>query len=149
MLTKRVIVCLDVRNGKTTKGVRFLANILGDPVEMAAGYYETGVDELVFYDITASHERRGIMINVVRRVAEQISFRFRSAAACGSAVDDMRQALLAGADKVSVDSGAVRNPATHCRRRKGLRQPVHRSGHAGASGRQTPRHSERLRGIVH
>ncbi|MFW5783429.1 MAG: HisA/HisF-related TIM barrel protein, partial [Spirochaetota bacterium] len=73
MLQKRVIVCLDVRDGKTTKGVKFQGNVdIGDPVEMARSYYEQGVDELVFYDITASAEGRGIMIDVVRRVAEQI-----------------------------------------------------------------------------
>ena len=77
MLSKRIIVCLDVREGKTTKGVRFQGNVdVGDPVEMAAEYYEDGVDELVFYDITASHEKRGIMIDVVRRVARAISIPF-------------------------------------------------------------------------
>jgi cyclase len=110
MLTKRVIVCLDVRAGKTTKGVKFEGNVdVGDPVEMAAEYYRTGVDELVFYDITASHERRGIMIDVVRRVAERIFIPFAVGGGLRT-VEDMRSVLLAGADKVSIDSGAVRDP---------------------------------------
>ena len=111
MLTKRIIVCLDVRDGKTTKGVRFQSNVdIGDPVEMAEEYYRQGVDELVFYDITASAERRGIMIDVVRRVAERIFIPFSVGGGIGS-VDDMRAVLLAGAEKVSVNSQAVRNPA--------------------------------------
>ena len=77
MLTKRIIPCLDVRDGKTTKGVRFKNNIdIGDPVEMARFYYEEGADELVFYDITASAEKRAIMIEVVQRVAEEIFIPF-------------------------------------------------------------------------
>ncbi len=111
MLQKRVIVCLDVRDGKTTKGVRFEGNVdIGDPVEMARRYYEDGVDELVFYDITASSEGRGIMIDVVRRVAEQIFIPFAVGGGIGS-TDDMRAVLLAGAEKVSVNSQAVKNPA--------------------------------------
>ena len=77
MLSKRIIPCLDVRDGKTTKGIKFKENMdIGDPVEMARFYYEAGADELVFYDITASHERRDIMIDVVRRVAEKIFIPF-------------------------------------------------------------------------
>jgi cyclase len=73
MLEKRIIVCLDVRDGRTTKGVAFKDNIdVGDPVDMARFYYEQGADEIVFYDITASAEKRGIMIDVCARVAEQI-----------------------------------------------------------------------------
>jgi len=110
MLSKRIIVCLDVREGKTTKGVRFRGNVdVGDPVEMAARYYEEGVDELVFYDITASYEKRGIMAEVVRRVARNIFIPFSVGGGLRT-VEDMREVLLAGADKVSVDSGAVRNP---------------------------------------
>ncbi|WP_455381478.1 imidazole glycerol phosphate synthase subunit HisF [Salinispira pacifica] len=110
MLQKRVVVCLDVRDGKTTKGIRFKGNVdIGDPVEMAAGYYEQGVDELVFYDITASSERRGIMIDVVERVAERIFIPFAVGGGIGS-VADMRAVLLAGAEKVSVNSQAVRHP---------------------------------------
>ena len=111
MLQKRVIVCLDVRDGKTTKGIKFQGNVdIGDPVEMAREYYEQGVDELVFYDITASAERRGIMIDVVRRVAEQIFIPF-SVGGGISSVDQMREVLLAGAEKISVNSQAVRNPS--------------------------------------
>lgn len=110
MLQKRVIVCLDVRDGKTTKGIKFEGNVdIGDPVEMAKRYYEDGVDELVFYDITASSEGRGIMIDVVRRVAEQIFIPFSVGGGIGS-IDDMRAVLLAGAEKVSVNSQAVKNP---------------------------------------
>ena len=110
MLKKRVIVCLDVRDGKTTKGVKFQGNVdIGDPVEMAKSYYEQGVDELVFYDITASAERRGIMIDVVARVAEQIFIPFAVGGGIGTR-EDIRQVLLAGAEKVSVNSQAVRNP---------------------------------------
>ena len=77
MLEKRVVVCLDVRDGRTTKGIRFRDNVdIGDPVEMARRYYEEGVDELVFYDITASAERRKIRIDTVRRVAEQVFIPF-------------------------------------------------------------------------
>ena len=109
-LAKRVIVCLDVRDGRTTKGVRFQDNRdVGDPVEMARRYYEGGVDELVFYDITASAERRGIMLDVVRRVAEQMFIPFSVGGGIGS-VGDMRAVLLAGAEKVSVNSQAVRKP---------------------------------------
>jgi len=111
MLEKRVIICLDVKEGKTTKGIKFKENIdIGDPVAMAKKYYEEGVDELVFYDITASSDRRKIMIDVVRRVAETIFIPFAVGGGIGS-VDDMRAVLLAGAEKVSVNSQAVLNPA--------------------------------------
>ena len=110
MLTKRIIPCLDVRAGKVTKGVQFKGNVdIGDPVEFARMYYEEGADELVFYDITASNERRDIMIDVVRRVAEAIYIPFSVGGGLRT-LEDMRRALLAGAEKVSVDSGAVRNP---------------------------------------
>jgi imidazole glycerol-phosphate synthase subunit HisF len=111
MLQKRIIVCLDVREGKTTKGIKFQENVdIGDPVGMARQYYEQGVDELVFYDITASAEKRGIMIDVVRRVAEQIFIPFSVGGGIGSA-EDMRAVLLAGAEKISVNSQAVKNPS--------------------------------------
>lgn len=110
MLQKRIIVCLDVREGKTTKGIKFQGNVdIGDPVEMAKRYYDDGVDELVFYDITASHEKRGVMIDVVRRVAEQIFIPFCVGGGLGS-VEEIREVLLAGAEKVSLNSQAVRNP---------------------------------------
>jgi cyclase len=110
MLTKRIIPCLDVRNGKVTKGVKFRNNVdLGDPVEMAVAYSEGGCDELVFYDITASAEKRPIDIEMVRQVARVVHIPF----AVGGGIEtleDMRQVLLAGAEKVSVNSLAVRNP---------------------------------------
>ena len=110
MLERRVIVCLDVRDGRTTKGVRFVDNEdVGDPVAMARAYYEQGVDELVFYDITASAERRGIMLEVVRAVAAQVFIPFAVGGGIRS-LEQMQAVLLAGAEKVSVNSPAVRNP---------------------------------------
>jgi len=110
MLTKRIIPCLDVRGGKVTKGVKFKGNVdVGDPVEMARQYYEDGADEIVFYDITASNERRDIMIDVVRAVAREIFIPFSVGGGLRT-LEDMRKVLLAGAEKVSIDSGAVRNP---------------------------------------
>ena len=111
MLSKRIIPCLDVRDGKTTKGIKFKGNVdIGDPVEMARHYYEQGADEIVFYDITASSDRRGIMIEVVRRVAREIFIPFSVGGGIRT-VAEMRDVLLAGAEKVSVNSAAVRNPA--------------------------------------
>ena len=110
MLSKRVIPCLDVRNGRLTKGVKFAGNQdIGDPVESARRYYEEGADEIVFYDITASAEARGIFLDVVERVAEQIFIPFSVGGGIAT-VADMRAVLLAGAEKVSVNSAAVKNP---------------------------------------
>ncbi len=110
MLSKRIIPCLDVREGRTTKGVKFKNNIdIGDPVEMALLYYEAGADEIVFYDITASHEKRDIMIDVVRKVAETIFIPFSVGGGIRT-LEDMRDVLLAGAEKVSVNSAAVKDP---------------------------------------
>ncbi|MDR3319709.1 MAG: imidazole glycerol phosphate synthase subunit HisF [Desulfovibrio sp.] len=110
MLSKRVIPCLDVRNGRLTKGIKFVGNEdIGDPVESARRYYEDGADEIVFYDITASAEARGIFLDVVERVAEQIFIPF-SVGGGISTVAQMREVLLAGAEKVSVNSAAVKNP---------------------------------------
>ena len=110
MLQKRIIVCLDVRDGRTTKGIKFQNNVdIGDPVAMAELYYHQGVDELVFYDITASSEKRSIMIDVVRRVAEKIFIPFSVGGGIGS-LQDMKQVIMAGAEKVSVNSLAVKNP---------------------------------------
>jgi cyclase len=111
MLSKRIIPCLDVRAGKLTKGIKFQGNIdIGDPVEAARAYYEQGADEIVFYDITASAEGRSIMIDVVRRVAETIFIPF-SVGGGIQTVEEMRQVILAGAEKISVNTGAVQNPA--------------------------------------
>jgi len=110
MLSKRIIPCLDVRAGKTTKGIKFKNNVdIGDPIEMARFYYEEGADEIVFYDITASHENRDIMIDVVRRVAETIFIPFSVGGGIRT-VEDMRTVLLAGAEKVSVNTAAVKDP---------------------------------------
>jgi cyclase len=110
MLSKRIIPCLDVRDGRLTKGIKFQGNVdIGDPVEIAAWYYEQGADELVFYDITASSERRDIMIETVRKVAEKIFIPFSVGGGIRT-LEDMRLVLLAGAEKVSVNSAAVQNP---------------------------------------
>jgi len=110
MLTKRIIPCLDVRNRKVTKGVKFQHNVdLGDPVEMAVAYSEGGCDELVFYDITASAERRPIDIGMVREVARAIRIPFAVGGGLAT-LADMYEVLLAGAEKVSVNSLAVHQP---------------------------------------
>ena len=110
MLAKRIIPCLDVRDGKVVKGVNFTGiKEVGDPVECAIEYNKQGADEIVFYDITASHEGRGVMLDVVRRTAENV---FVPLCVGGGikTVDDIRETLRAGADKVSVNSQAVQNP---------------------------------------
>jgi cyclase len=110
MLSKRIIPCLDVRDGRTTKGIKFMNNIdIGDPVDMGRFYYEEGADEIVFYDITASSDRRPIMLEVVRRVAETIFIPFSVGGGIRN-LEDMRDVLLAGAEKVSVNSAAVLKP---------------------------------------
>ncbi len=110
MLTKRVIPCLDVRNGRVTKGVKFKNNVdLGDPVEMAVAYSNGGADELVVYDITASAERRPIDIGMVAAVAKAVRIPFAVGGGISS-VADMERVILAGAEKISVNSLAVRNP---------------------------------------
>ncbi|MDR2051253.1 MAG: imidazole glycerol phosphate synthase subunit HisF [Deltaproteobacteria bacterium] len=110
MLSKRIIPCLDVRDGRLTKGVKFAGNAdIGDPVEAARRYYAEGADEIVFYDITASHEKRGIFLEVVEKVASSIAIPF-SVGGGVSGVREMRAVLNAGAEKVSVNSAAVRDP---------------------------------------
>ena len=110
MLAKRIIPCLDVKDGRVVKGVNFVDLIdAGDPVAQAQIYDREGADELVFLDITATHEARNIMIDVVRRVADTVFIPFTVGGGIRT-VDDMRALLLAGADKVSVNSAAVRNP---------------------------------------
>jgi imidazole glycerol-phosphate synthase subunit HisF len=110
MLSKRIIPCLDVRGGRTTKGVKFVNNVdVGDPVDMARAYYEAGADELVFYDITASSDRRNIMIDVVCRTAAEIFIPFSVGGGIRT-LEDMREVLLAGAEKVSVNTAAVLEP---------------------------------------
>ena len=110
MLTKRIIPCFDVRGGRVTKGVKFKNNIdLGDPVEMAVKYSDGGADELVFYDITASAEHRPIDIGMVGAVARAIRIPFAVGGGIAS-VSDMERVILAGAEKISVNSLAVRTP---------------------------------------
>ena len=110
MLSKRIIPCLDVRGGRLTKGIRFKENVdIGDPVEAAREYYEQGADEIVFYDITASSERRTIMLDIVKRVAETIFIPFSVGGGIGT-VEEMRQVILAGAEKISVNTEAVKHP---------------------------------------
>lgn len=110
MLTKRIIPCMDVMRGRVTKGVRFANNIdLGDPVEMSVGYSDGGADELVFYDITASAEKRPIDIGVVGAVAAAVHIPFAVGGGIAS-VADMERVILAGAEKVSVNSLAIENP---------------------------------------
>jgi len=110
MLSKRVVACLDVRDGKLAKSVRFVdTKDIGDPVEKARQYYEDGLDELVFYDITASSEARNIMIDVVERVAAQIFIPFSVGGGIRSVADATRL-RMAGAEKINVNSAAVRDP---------------------------------------
>lgn len=110
MLKKRIIVCLDVKDGRTTKGVKFQNNIdIGDPVEMAAEYYRQGVDELVFYDIMASARGRGPILDLISKVASQVFIPFCVGGGIGS-IEDIRSTILAGAEKVSLNSQAVKNP---------------------------------------
>lgn len=111
MLAKRIIPCLDVKDGRVVKGVSFVnLRDAGDPVEQAMVYDAEGADELVFLDITASHERRDIVLDMVRAVAAAIFIPFTVGGGVRT-VEDMRAILLAGADKVSINSAAVRNPA--------------------------------------
>ncbi len=110
MLAKRIIPCLDVREGRVVKGTRFLGlRDAGDPVECAIFYDKAGADELVFLDITASHEKRGILLNVVRRTAEKV-FMPLTVGGGINRVDDIRTLLSAGADKVSINTAAVKRP---------------------------------------
>lgn len=109
MHTKRIIPCLDVREGKVVKGINFVGiKEVGDPVDLAESYYKQGADELVFLDITATHEGRGIMQKVVERVAEKIFIPFTVGGGLKS-MEDIKGILRAGADKISLNSAAVRD----------------------------------------
>ena len=110
MLAKRIIPCLDVRNGQTVKGINFV-NIreVGDPVEMGAAYAEQGADELVFLDITASHEGRKTFVQLVKRIASHLNIPFTVGGGIG-ALTDIEALLAAGADKVSLNTAAIRTP---------------------------------------
>ncbi len=110
MLTKRIIPCLDIRDGRVVKGVNFLGvNDVADPVELARTYNAAGADELVFYDITASHEGRKLFTEVLERVAGSIFIPLTVGGGIRT-VDDFRRVLSSGADKVSVNSGAIADP---------------------------------------
>ena len=110
MLSKRLISCLDVRGGRLAKSVKFVdTKDIGDPVETARRYYEGGIDELVFYDITASSDNRGIMLDVVSAVASQVFIPFSVGGGLRT-VEDCSKVLLAGAEKVNVNTAAVGNP---------------------------------------
>lgn len=116
MLTKRIIPCLDVDKGRVVKGVNFVNLVdAGDPVEIAKAYNLQGADELVFLDITASNEERGILLEVVKRTAEEVFIPLTVGGGIRS-VEDFRQVLKAGADKVSINSAAVKTPSiiTEC-----------------------------------
>ena len=110
MLAKRLIPCLDVKDGRVVKGINFVnLTDVGDPAETAKLYYEQGCDELVFLDITATHEARDTMVDVVRQVAAQVFIPFTVGGGIRS-VEDMQKMLKAGADKVAINSSAVANP---------------------------------------
>ncbi len=110
MLAKRIIPCLDVREGKVVKGINFIGiKEVGDPVECAYEYDRQGADEIVFLDITASHEGRGTMLDVVRNTAKKVFVPLTVGGGIRT-IDDFRDTLRAGADKVSVNSAAVKNP---------------------------------------
>ncbi|MGD1928323.1 MAG: imidazole glycerol phosphate synthase subunit HisF [Leptolyngbyaceae cyanobacterium] len=110
MLAKRILPCLDVNAGRVVKGVNFVdLRDAGDPVELAQAYNEAGADELVFLDITATHEDRGILLDVVYRTADQVFIPLTVGGGI-STVDHIKQLLRAGADKVSINSAAVRQP---------------------------------------
>jgi cyclase len=110
MLSKRIIACLDVRDGKLAKSVKFVdTRDIGDPVETARRYYQAGIDELVFYDITASSDHREILLDVVSAVAAQVFIPFSVGGGLRT-VEDCSKVLLAGAEKVNVNTAAVQNP---------------------------------------
>ncbi len=110
MLAKRIIPCLDVKDGRVVKGINFVnLRDAGDPVEQALVYNQEGADELVFLDITASHEGRGLMLNIARRVAENVFIPFTVGGGIGS-LEDIHAIISTGADKVSINTAAVRNP---------------------------------------
>ncbi len=110
MLAKRIIPCLDVDRGRVVKGVKFFDHVdAGDPLEQAKFYDAAGADELVFYDITASHEGRGIMADVVRAVADSVFMPITVGGGIRT-LDDATRLIQAGAEKVSINSAAVKNP---------------------------------------
>ena len=134
MLKVRLIPCLDVKDGRVVKGVQFVdLRDAGDPVEAAKAYDAAGADELCFLDITASHEARGILLDVVRRTAEAC-FMPLTVGGGVRTVEDIRKLLLAGADKVSINTAAVKNPRFRARGGGEIRQPMHRRRHRRQEG---------------
>ncbi len=124
MLKLRVIPCLDVKDGRVVKGINFVGlRDAGDPVEQAAVYDAAGADELTFLDITATHEDRGTMLDVVARTASRVFLPLTVGGGIRTTAD-MRALLLAGADKCSLNSAAVARPALHRRSGAKVRQPV-------------------------
>lgn len=110
MLKKRIIPCLDIKNGRTVKGINFIGiRDAGDPIELAKKYIEQGADELVFLDITATIERRETIVKLVKRVAQEINIPFTVGGGVNS-IEDVSRIITAGADKVSINSAAVKNP---------------------------------------
>lgn len=157
MLAKRIIPCLDVRDGVVVKGVNFVGiKEVGDPVDCAIEYDRQGADEITFLDITATHEGRSTMIDVVRETARNVFVPLTVGGGIRS-VDDFRALLRAGADKISVNSAAVPGSEAHQRGRRTVRQPVRRCGdrRAQAAGgglhrrreRRADRHGDRRRRV--
>lgn len=110
MLTKRIIPCLDIKDGRTVKGVNFVGlRDAGDPIELAKIYTQEGADELVFLDITASHEKRKTLVELVRKIAKEVAIPFTVGGGISS-VEDVSALLRAGADKITINSAAVYNP---------------------------------------
>ena len=137
MLAKRIIPCLDVTGGRVVKGVNFVnLRDAGDPVELAARYNEQGADELVFLDITASSDDRDTMVDVVARTAREVFIPLTVGGGIRS-VDDARRILHAGADKVSVNTAAVRRPELITRTERGIRRAGCRAGDRRPHGGRT------------
>ena len=129
MLKTRIIPCLDVKNGRIVKGVNFVDLIdAGDPVEAAKAYDRDGADELCFLDITASHERRPILLDVVKRTAEEC-FMPLTVGGGVTSIDDIQQLLSSGADKVSINTSAVKKSTVYSRGEQHIWKTVHRCCH--------------------
>ena len=144
MLSKRIISCLDVRNGNLAKSIKFVdTKDIGDPVAPARRYYEEGIDELVFYDITASSDQRNIMIDVVSAVAAQVFIPFSVGGGLRT-VEDCTAVRLAGAEKVNVNTAAVANPSLIPMPRPTSRLAGGRALHGRAAHRAMHRNALRL-----
>lgn len=137
MLAKRIVPCLDVRDGRVVKGVNFEGlRDLADPVEMARFYNDSGADELVFYDITASAEGRNLFTDILRRVASEVFIPLTVGGGIRT-LEDFDRVLKCGADKVSVNSGAIATPSLIAAGRQKVRQPVRGALHGRQAGRRT------------